>query len=101
MFSFDMTDEQKMLVDTVHRFAEQQIDVGSDALADAASKHRRILAEELLCRHVVLVFPFADRGDGDFRQRIDFGHGKERITAGTSSAMISSAALPGLTIWAT
>ncbi len=25
MFSFDMTDEQKMLVDTVHRFAEQQM----------------------------------------------------------------------------
>ena len=34
-------------------------------------------------------------------QRIDFGQGKSRMTAGTSSAMISSAARPGLTIWAT
>jgi hypothetical protein len=34
-------------------------------------------------------------------QRIDFGQGKSRITAGTSSAIISSAALPCLEICAT
>ena len=40
---------------------------------------------------------FADAGP----QRIDFGQGKPRITAGTSSAMISSAALPGFEMCAT
>jgi len=34
-------------------------------------------------------------------QRIDFGHGKVRMMAGTSSAMTSSAARPGLEMWAT
>ena len=40
---------------------------------------------------------FAEAGP----QRIDFGQGKARMTAGISSAMISSAALPGLEMCAT
>ena len=34
-------------------------------------------------------------------ERIDFGQGKLRMMPGIASAMISSAARPGLTIWAT
>ena len=34
-------------------------------------------------------------------QRMDFGHGKPRMMAGITSLMISSAALPGLDMWAT
>ena len=38
------------------------------ALADAAGQHGRVLADEILGRHVVLVFAFADRGDRHFGQ---------------------------------
>ena len=40
----------------------------------------------------------SDPGSADgLPQRIDFGQGKARITAGTNSAMTSSAARPGFT----
>ena len=74
----------------VVRFAENHLGGGGDRLADGLGQHGRILADEVLGSHVVLVSPFAHAGDGHLGEGVDLLAQSRTAPARSMAAIIAS-----------